>query len=87
MEWFLYDNGLRHEKVNRICLIRRSCTCYVKTKLYSCLTISQTIFICKILYLILVFIVTISHNQKFRIFKRQIRTSAGSRRIGLTSGG
>ena len=31
------------------------------------------IFISKIPYLTLVFFVTFSHNQKFRIFKRQMR--------------
>ena len=45
------------------------------------------IFISKIPYLTLVFFVTFSHNQKFRIFKRQIRICAGNRCGGLTSGG
>ena len=72
---------------NCICLITMLCKSSVNAKLYSCLTIRQAIFTCKIPYLTLVFIVTISQNQKFRIFKRQIRNCAGSRRIGLTSGG
>ena len=63
------------------------CKCYVNTRLYSCLTISQTIFISKIPYLSLVFFVTFSHNQKFRIFKRQIRTCVERGWGGLTSGG
>ena len=53
--------------------------CYVNAKLYSSLTIGyQTIFICKIAYLTLIFFATLSHSQKFRIFKGKIRICVGS---------
>ena len=56
-------------------------------RLYSCLTISSTIVISKIPYLTLVFFVTFSHNQKFRIFKREIKICPGSGWGGLASDG
>ena len=53
--------------------------CYVNAKLYLSLTISyQTIFICKIAYLTLIFFATLSHSQKFRISKGKIRICVGS---------
>ena len=53
--------------------------CYVSDKIYLSLTIGyQMIFICKIAYLTLIFFATLSHSQKFRIFKGKIRICVGS---------
>ena len=63
--------------------------CYIKNYIQAIFMFNNklAIFICKIPYLTLGFFVIFFHNQKFRIFKRQIRICVGNRWGGLTRGG